>query len=325
MKEKMLITGSTGFVGKYLVPKLMDMYDIILITRDIERAKMLYGNRLVILYGDMYDINSLTNSLKNIDQIDYIINLVGGGPLTSNKNFYDELYKLNVETLKNLVYALDFTNLSDKIKLFIHISSLAAIGALNSSDIYNEDTVCQPVLPYEIAKFESEKYLVNICDAHKYKILILRPPQIYGKESKEILDMIKFIKKGIFPIFSDTGSLPLIHIDNFIDTITYILQYDSIELQILVCGENYKYFDIINMVRNNHGVGGYIKVPYIIAFIGIKCIEIVYHLLNKIEPINTYRLKSMCKNRRIDDSKFKNLRVEFRSNLQEFIKKDSIL
>lgn len=322
---KILVTGATGFVGRHLVPKLAEMHNVFVIVRDVEKAKKLYGTNVDIYYGDMNDTNSIISALKHIQHMDCVINTVGGGALSSNNNYYNDLYKLNVDTLKNLISALDTTNMSDNIKLFVHISSLAAMGALNSSDVYNEETVCDPVLPYEIVKYESERHLMNMHNHHKFKIVVFRPPQIYGTESKEIVSMIKLIKKGKFPKFSNRmGSLPLIHIEDFTDIIIHTIS-DNYKLEdgyniYIVCGENHMYLDIVEMVKSIHHKGGYIEIPYSIAHIGIKTVEKLFHLFNRVEPINIYRLNSICRIRNVDDSKFRNtFGFKYKHNLQEVI------
>ena len=43
MKEKILITGATGFVGKHLVPALVSNgYQVLEVTRDILKSKKLF-------------------------------------------------------------------------------------------------------------------------------------------------------------------------------------------------------------------------------------------------------------------------------------------
>jgi len=159
--ETVIVTGGTGFVGKHLIPKLINDYDTYVIVRSYNKAKELFSrdvlNHITLLKGDLsrHDIN-LEKSIKNIyvDKL-YIINLAGKVNLTSNSKFFNDIYKHNVETLSNLLKLLEQTGKIEHISLFLHLSSLAAMGALNPSTVFTQDSPCLPVIPYEVSKFKS--------------------------------------------------------------------------------------------------------------------------------------------------------------------------
>lgn len=167
-KPGILISGATGFVGKYVIRKLVTLssYDIIVIVRNpIKLEKVLrkeYLKNLKIIQGDLLkyeDIKFIEKQLRILNSgIKIVINLVGGGPLTINYNIENEIMDLNFTTLKNLVKILINSNKLNNVKIFIHLSSLAAAGALNPEERFHASMICHPVLPYERAKYLGEVF-----------------------------------------------------------------------------------------------------------------------------------------------------------------------
>jgi len=163
------------------------------------------------------------------------------------------------------------------------------------------------------------------------KFIVLRLPQIYGLESKEFISLIKIIEKGIFPLVPNkVGTLPLIYVDEVADIIRYIVEnYEIIYNKIhenfkmfMLCEGNYSYINLVNMVRETFGKGGYIPVPYELMYLAAFFVENIFKLLNKNEPFNTYRMKSFCRRRIIEDNFAMYFNYKYKYNLNNFFDKN---
>jgi nucleoside-diphosphate-sugar epimerase len=151
-----------------VIRKLVSLssYDIIVIVRNPAKLEKVlrkeYLKNLKIIQGDLLkyeDIKFIEKQLRILNpDIKIVINLVGGGPLTINYNIENEIMDLNFTTLKNLVKILINSNKLNNVKIFIHLSSLAAAGALNPEGRFHESMMCYPVLPYERAKYLGEVF-----------------------------------------------------------------------------------------------------------------------------------------------------------------------
>lgn len=336
MTEKIvLITGCTGFIGRHLITKLAKQnYRIYAIVRDVKKIEQIFLNnsevmeKTTFIQGDLTtQVCTLSKEIKEkmaSGEI-YVINLVGGGPLTANKKLYNSIYTLNVITLKNLFKILEETDEIKDVRMFVHLSSLAAMGALNSNSIYTPQTSCCPVLPYEIAKYDSEKVVKKFANKYEFKAVILRPPQVYGKNSKEFLNIINLIKRGIFPLPKGAGSLPLIHVEDLREIIVKILnnekKVDNITIM-LPCEKSYPYSEIESIVKEHYGSGRIVYLPYFIMYILALLLEITYpNLFTMPEPFNRYRLKSVLRKRIVRDDKIKDLlSYECKWNLRKFLR-----
>ena len=62
-----LVTGGSGFIGKYLVPRLIESnHNVTLLVRDIEKAKKLFENKVNYILGDVTKKETLIDCCKNI-------------------------------------------------------------------------------------------------------------------------------------------------------------------------------------------------------------------------------------------------------------------
>lgn len=332
-----LVTGATGFAGAIITRELVQRgYKVYAIARDEGKLRSLLGSsdadRVSILRGDLLvsaDLENLGNQLKNmVGNLDVVVQTVGGGPLTSNRAFASSIYDLNYKTTCNLVSILEGSQKLRSLRLFLYFSSLAAMGLPSGSGdriLYNETTACNPVLPYEQAKFGTESYLKELANKHRFKTVVLRLPQIYGGADDALMQMVKLIQRGVFPVVrGKIGSLPLIGIRDVVSaTCAVIRNVDKIrenyDVHLLSEG-SYTYNQLVDLVKTKYGRGGMLRIPYSLLYLAISMVEGVFWLLRKPEPLNRRRLVSLTKDRIVDSSKFVNaFGFKFEENVRSFI------
>ncbi len=289
-------------------------------------------HRVTILKGDLLvdaDVESLRNQLQNtVDRLDVVIQLTGGGPLSSNTKFTREIFDLNYRTTFNLVQILERTRKLGSLSLFLYLSSLAAMGMPSNSEdriLYDERTVCNPILAYERAKLETEVFLRDFTAAHSFKTVVLRFPQIYGGHEDAFVGMVRLIRKGVYPIVRGRkGSLPLIHVQDAVNAIRAVIEnMGRIERKYdvnLISEGSYSYDQLVDVVRNTFGKGGALRLPYSFLYVAILMVEVAFKVLGKPEPLNRRRLLSLTKDRIVDCNKFVDtFKFKFEQNVERFI------
>ncbi len=332
-----LVTGATGFVGANLTRELVQQgCKVYAIVRDESRFRSVlgsnYADRVSILKGDLLDSSDLGNLKKQLenlaDNLDVVVQTVGGGPLTSNPALAPAIFDLNYRTTFNLIGILESSQKLRSLRLFVYFSSLAAMGMPESNGdriLYDESSSCNPVLPYERAKFETEVLLKEFANKHAVKTVVLRFPQIYGGPDDALMQMLKMIRKGAFPVVRGRiGSLPLIHVrDSVGATCAVIRNANAIQENFavyLLCEGSYSYNQIVDLVKKKYGQGGALKLSYSLLYLGISMVEGVFGLAGKPEPLNRRRLLSLTKDRMVDSSKFVNtFEFKFEENVESFV------
>ncbi|MAJ90291.1 MAG: hypothetical protein CMD08_03350 [Flavobacteriales bacterium] len=173
-KEKILITGGSGFVGTNLIAKLSsEKYDIFsLDTADPKKIidKINYINMDI----RSREINNLINKINP----DIIVHLAAQASVSiSSKN-----PQLDNDINLNGSLNLFLSSITSKLKKFIFFSTGGAIYGEKIGKKFNEDDLPKPLSPYGISKLNFENYLNYFSSQgiSNSEITILRPSNIYG-------------------------------------------------------------------------------------------------------------------------------------------------
>ncbi|SFN61938.1 Uncharacterized conserved protein YbjT, contains NAD(P)-binding and DUF2867 domains [Bizionia echini] len=137
---KILVTGATGYIGKRLIPLLVqDGHQVICVVRDILRADTHYveDSHIDFIEGDFLKPETLTNFPNNIDVAYYLIHSMSN----SSKDFEDleaqcaENFKHAIAktAVKQVIYLSGITN--DE-KLSKHLRSRKQVEEILKSDTY---------------------------------------------------------------------------------------------------------------------------------------------------------------------------------------------
>ncbi|MCS7203373.1 MAG: NAD-dependent epimerase/dehydratase family protein [Thermodesulfovibrio sp.] len=202
--SKLLITGSTGFVGRYVVnAALKKGLEIYLLVRNPSKAKVLYGQSVrIYVVEDFTDKNNLLKILKEIDP-EYVIHLIG--IIQENRSKGVTFEKVHYEYSKQLYDLLkDFSP-----KKVVHMSALGV----------DEKAPSQ----YHITKLKAEKKLIE----SGLPYVILRPSFIIGPEQLLFIKLKPLLKRTPFLLFPDFGNYSFQPIDvrdvaeSFVNALTY--------------------------------------------------------------------------------------------------------
>jgi len=190
MKQKVLITGASGFVGFHLIEAaLANDLDVYAAVRKSSDIKHLSSYKLNYTYLDFSSIESLAKELEE-KQYDFIIHAAG----TTKAISQDEYNKVNSLYTINLAQAIEKSGIP--LKKIVFISSLAAIGPLQQIDnLITENTPQRPVTSYGKSKLLAEEQLKNL----QLPLIILRPTAVYGSRDKDIFIILKTFNNGFEP------------------------------------------------------------------------------------------------------------------------------
>lgn len=205
---KALVTGATGFIGSHLCEGLLRRgYEVTCLIRETSSLEWLEGLNLRFITCDYVRARSLVDVVSGFD---YIFHAAG----LKKAHSEDDFFIVNVEGTENLIRAISENN--PRLKRFIYLSSLAAVGPSRDGFPLREDSEPQPVSNYGRSKLEGEKVLLRYKDL--VPITILRLPAIYGPRDKDWLIFFKMLKKGIFPYWGRCY-YSLLYIDDLIQGI----------------------------------------------------------------------------------------------------------
>jgi nucleoside-diphosphate-sugar epimerase len=177
---KILLTGSSGFVGSNLFDALHQDFE--LFGLDITKNGKLPENRV---YG--WDV------LSDLPAVDVIIHLAGKAHDTTNTAEEKEYFEVNL----NLTQKIFDYFLQSKAMKFIFFSTVKAV-ADSVEGILNEETTPNPKTAYGKSKLAAEQYINRQPIPDDKLVYILRPCMIHGPGNKGNLNLLySIVKKGI--------------------------------------------------------------------------------------------------------------------------------
>ncbi|HVZ62353.1 MAG TPA: NAD(P)-dependent oxidoreductase [Candidatus Nitrosotalea sp.] len=224
---KILVTGSSGFIGKHLTKRLND-YDII--------------------KDDKTNIEFFKKKGKKSPNIDVIIHLGGKTPYSKKLRFIDFLDA----NLKSTLQVLDFC-IENKIKKLIFVSSYV-YGKPTMRKV-NELQHITPHSPYTMSKFLAEQVCEFYSRTYGLNVIILRPFNIFGREQKKgfiIPNLINAAKTGKkIVMINKKSKRDFLYVDDFVDLIEKLIKIDlKNEVFNVGCGKSYSFEQIIKKIEN---------------------------------------------------------------------------
>jgi len=211
-----LVTGATGFVGRFLCTRLLSEGRNVRGTiRSAEK------HSLLVLGVEPLVIEPLgpdTNWSKALEGIDTVIHLAARVHIMNDK-VDDPLAEFR------LVNTLGTKRLAEEaaragVKRFVFISTIKVNGE-ETAIPYTRDSLPNPSDPYGISKWEAEQALRSIERKTGLEVVVIRPPLVYGPGVKaNFLKMMHAIQRGIpLPLASLSNRRNIIYVGNIVDSI----------------------------------------------------------------------------------------------------------
>jgi nucleoside-diphosphate-sugar epimerase len=161
-----LITGSSGFIGRHLVKEFADR--------------------------DVFCATEANMNLRNPQMIDEVIAEVQpevvihlAAKTEVAWSFDDYLDVSQVNYLGTVALAEANRRLNPNLRLFVMASTMETYGHQLESEPFTEETPQYPMAPYAVAKVACEKYLDYMDYAYGFPYTILRQTNAYGRHDND--------------------------------------------------------------------------------------------------------------------------------------------
>ncbi|WP_062532645.1 NAD-dependent epimerase/dehydratase family protein [Jeotgalibaca dankookensis] len=265
--KRILITGKNSYIGESVEKWLM---------KEPENYQV-----------DTIDMKDGSWKEQDFSIYDVVFHVAGIAHVSSDPKMEELYYKVNrdltIETAKKAKH--------EGVKQFIFMSSIIVYGDSSSNKrIINRETIPTPSNFYGNSKLQAEEGIRPL-ESGDYKVVVIRPPMIYGKGSKGNYPKLSKLAQRT-PIFPDIkNERSMLHIDNLCEFIKLMIDNEETGL---FFPQNAEYVSTSNLVKTIAVVHGKkIKVtrlfnPLLRQMFGIK-------IINKVFGNFTYE-KKMSKN-----------------------------
>lgn len=188
-----LVTGSTGFIGSHLVESLLDKgYTVSVLLREHSDLKWIRHLPVQEIFGDYADLRSLQKCVCGMDVLFHLAAVL-------NAPDWETYYRANTLAVKNLIQACEDAN--PELKRFVFVSSIAAAGPSKHKVFRDEDSPSRPESYYGKSKLQAERIVMSFKD--RIPVTIARPPNVIGIRQRELLILLKLLKKRIYPLIGN--------------------------------------------------------------------------------------------------------------------------
>jgi len=227
--KSILITGKNSYIGTSLVNWLM---------REPDKYKV-----------DTVDMKDGSWKEKDFSSYDVVFHVAGIAHVSSDPKMEYLYYKVN----RDLTIETAEKAKAEGVKQFIFMSSIIVYGDSSSSKrVIDKNTVPTPSNFYGNSKLQAEEGIKHL-ESDDFKIVVLRPPMIYGKGSKGNYPRLANMAKKI-PVFPDIDNeRSMLHIDNLCEFIKVMIDHEETGLYF---PQNKKYVNTSELVKTIAEVHG---------------------------------------------------------------------
>lgn len=142
---------------------------------------------------------------------------------------------------------------SEGVKQFIFMSSIIVYGRQDSRDGFiDRNTVPKPDDFYGDSKLQAEKGLRSL-NSSEFKVVILRPPMIYGKGCKGNYPRLAKLARilPVFPNYDNRRSM--LHIDNLCEFVRLMIDHEEAGLFFPQNAEYVRTSELVKLIAQTHG------------------------------------------------------------------------
>ncbi|MEM8946047.1 MAG: NAD-dependent epimerase/dehydratase family protein [Planctomycetota bacterium] len=217
---RVLITGASGFLGRYVVAEAVrrghEVTALVRPSRNLPDG--LFPAGVKTARADVRNRDALMNAVEGVDAVVHLAACVVGDD--------DTQFASTVVGTENLLAAM----VEKKINRLIHCSTFSVYDWRTSGDTLDEQSPLEPDLyardGYAISKTWQERLVRRAADSNDWHLAVLRPGFIWGAGN----ELIAGIGQSVGPMHLVIGGsrpLPLTYVENCADCFLNALESDA--------------------------------------------------------------------------------------------------
>lgn len=258
--KNILITGANSYIGTSFENYLNKEYPAEYIVDTVDMINGEWRKKDFSRYDSVFHVAGIAHS--------------DNGKISEEKAklYYEVNTKLTIETAKKAK--------ADGVKQFIFMSSAIVYGEsapIGKKKIITKDTPLNPTNCYGDSKVQAEKG-IEILNDENFKVVILRPPMIYGKGSKGNYPLLAKIalKTPVFPYVKNERSM--LYIENLCEFVRLMIDNEEKGIFWPQNAEYSNTSELVRMIAEAHGKKVYLIKGFAWA---LKIMSHVTKLVNK--------------------------------------------
>ena len=286
--KRILITGAGSYIGT-----------------SFEKYLSQWTDRYTVDTVDMIGNSWKKKDFSNYDVIYHVAGIAHSDIGKATEEVKALYYKVNTDlTIETATKAK-----AEGVKQFIFMSSAIVYGdsaPVGKAKIITKDTIPTPANFYGDSKLKAEKGILPLGDSN-FKVVVLRPPMIYGKGSKGNYPILaKYACK--FPVFPDVENCrSMLYIENLLEFVRLIIENNESGIFFPQNEEYVKTSILVKEIAKVHGKKVFLT----------RIFNPLIHLMSKRVKLLNKVFGNLCYAKELSVYKGKYCRTNFEQSIKE--------
>jgi dihydroflavonol-4-reductase len=246
--SSIFVTGGTGFLGRSLVPLLVQRgYHVRVLTRHPEQYPWLGALPVEIIKGDVEDSRLIHAAVQGCE---YVVHAAGRFSFWGKREQFE---RTNVLGAENVMHAA----LAAGVRRFVHVSTVVVVGQPLPNAVVDETHPTHPMDPYQRSKLMAEQLALRYFRERALPVVVLRPGAFYGPYGRYAFNRL-FIRdplKGLL-IKVDNGThitFP-VYIGDVAESVLLVLDKGKPGEVYNICGDSMTHNQANDIVSEEAGI-----------------------------------------------------------------------
>ncbi|KPQ02368.1 NAD-dependent epimerase/dehydratase family protein [Marinobacter sp. HL-58] len=252
-RKKVLITGATGFIGRYLVEALLagNDFDVVVAGRRCPELPSESG----LEFFDVGEINGGSDWRESLHGVQAVIHLAGLAHLNKRaSSAAQQFHQVNVQGTLNLANQAEGAGVTH----FLFMSSIGVNGNSNHQPFTVSDTPAPKEL-YAESKMHAEQQLKSQLVDSSMALTIVRPPLVYGPNAPGNFGLLcSIVKKPLpLPLAGIQNRRSFVSVWNLVDLLIRCLKDDASKGKTFLVrdGQDVSTSDFLRLIGDASGYG----------------------------------------------------------------------
>jgi len=231
--NKVLLTGSTGFVGSALFEQLSSRARHSIAIASRSGLPAFEGQYPVFALGDFGPQTLWHDALIDVD---CVIHTAGRAHVLQQEADALELFReANTRATLNLATQAAAAG----VKRFVFISSIGVNGASTGDMPFCESSVPAPHADYAVSKLEAEVGLLQLAESTDMEVVIIRPPLVYAAHAPgNFRRLLKLVGTGLpLPFGRVENRRSMVALENLVDLIIVCIDHPAAANQVFLASD----------------------------------------------------------------------------------------
>jgi len=291
-----LITGASGFIGRFLTDRLLERgMPIRVITRYPDRLPPGWAGRVEVAAGSLIDAGVIKAAMNGVS---LVFHLAGATQDTMS------MRAVNADAARGLAKAAGAAG----VKRLVHLSSVGVIGADRDGEV-TEDAPCRPKNEYERTKLEGEQAVLEFARTSGFDTVVVRPTIVFGEGTNRtrdsLLEWMKAILRGRFAFIGRNAVANYVYVGDVVEAMLRLSERPCPGGEVFHVADPAPMRDFVGAMAEALGVPRPTRtVPFWAAYAAGAGLEVANRLFGTPAPLTRSRVRALSSACRFSGDKF---------------------